>query len=78
VNNVRITYYHLHKPKQGEYKMDLTKEELTYGQQKNREHCWHQAKEEFKRVFGRIPRGDEEYLHTRYYQLCAQANLTAW
>lgn len=66
----------------------LSKDELAYGQQKNREYAWEQAKEEhrifrFKRavVLGReIPwdETDTDSVDCRYIELCKQSNITPW
>jgi hypothetical protein len=65
-------------------KMDLTKEELAYSQQKNREHIWIQAKQErvvFKKEHSDSSLWnsfDEAWTDFRYIELCEKANITRW
>jgi hypothetical protein len=62
-------------------------EEIEYGQQKNREYIWQQAKQErweYKRLksFGKPPclwnELDEDMVCVRYEILCKNANITPW
>lgn len=64
--------------------MTLTKEELAYGQQKNREHIWKQAQEdrkEFKLAHGdssQLDKMDVAWVDYRYMELCEIAKITPW
>lgn len=67
----------------------LTPEQIVYGQQKNREYIWTQAREEvwdFKRKLAKIfnqplttlTEEDIEHMDNKYIRLCKQANITPW
>lgn len=67
----------------------LTKDQIAYGQQKNRNHAWEQAKAErveYKRLvaklqnreIGKWVQFDEDMVCIRYKVLCDSANITAW
>jgi hypothetical protein len=59
----------------------LTKEALAYGQQKNREYCWEQAKLEFKEIFGLFDAENDnhdDWVSNRYLELCEKSNITPW
>ena len=57
---------------------------LAYGHQKNREHCWEQAKTErrlFKTEhhdFTPLNEMDVAWVDYRYMELCKNINITAW
>ncbi len=67
----------------------LTVEQMAYGQQKNREYIWRQAKLErweYKQSNAILLRReiepwnelDEDMTGVRYEQLCLSANITPW
>jgi len=67
----------------------LTQDQIAYGQQKNREHCWNQAKQErieykkfianaLKKDIERWYPWDERAVEIRYEELCELAKITPW
>jgi hypothetical protein len=54
---------------------EATKEQIAYGQQKNREHIWNQAVNESIELIGRW---NDSFIDQRYEYLCKQANITPW
>ena len=62
----------------------MTKEEIAYGVQKNREHIWNQAKQECKafkiemKDFSKWDGSDEAWTDYRYMELCEKSNITPW
>lgn len=66
----------------------LTQQQLAYGQQKNREHIWQQAKaerREFKIKLNELlghslewTEHDKDMTGVRYEMLCRNSNITPW
>lgn len=67
----------------------LTQEQIAYGQQKNREHIWNQAKlerMEYKALQSKLYKEpikpwndlDEDMTGVRYKSLCENSNITPW
>lgn len=53
----------------------LTQQEISYGQQKNREYIYEQAVSECVQMLGRW---NDSFIDQRYEFLCKQANITPW
>lgn len=67
----------------------LTQDQIAYGQQKNREHIWNQAKlerMEYKALQSKFYKEpikpwndlDEDMTCVRYESLCQNSNITPW
>jgi hypothetical protein len=66
----------------------LTEDQIAYGQQKNREHMYNQAKSERleyknlqKQIYGHViswSEVDTTMVDVRYEQLCKNVNITPW
>ena len=57
----------------------LTQEELAYSQQKNREHCYSQARQEIMGLRQiSMSELDEWQIYERFKKLCKDANINPW
>lgn len=62
--------------------MTLTIDQLAYGQQKNREHIWEQAKQQFEInngvKYSACRDEDSSCLNSIYEAMCKNVNITPW